>query len=237
MAWWKVGLGIWLTVVIVVALSFPIVEYPKHWYEFPIILGLEDRARIIFFHVPAAWTTVVAFLVSLWYGARYLATKDPEADNKSSMSAGLGFTFAILATISGSIWAKFNWGSFWNWDPRETSIFMLLLIYGAYFALRSSIEVEDRRARLSSVYAIIAGLTVPFFIFIMPRVMTGLHPGSKGDVQGAGPVVQFRMAPNMLVVFFAALLGFTVLYVWLFSLSVRTSRVEAILRRRNHKVG
>ncbi|PIU44472.1 MAG: ABC transporter permease [Ignavibacteriales bacterium CG07_land_8_20_14_0_80_59_12] len=226
MEWWKIGVGIWLTAVFAVALSFPIVPEPKHWYEFPVIPGLEERARIIFFHVPVAWTTVVAFLVALWNGVKYLRTMDLEADAASSNSAGLGLLFAVLATVTGSIWARFSWGSFWNWDPRETSIFVLLLIYGAYFALRSAIESEERRARLSAVYAIIAGVTAPFFVFIMPRIMTGLHPGSRGDVQGSGPVVQFHMAPNMLLVFFAALIGFTVLFAWMMEIRLRTSRLE-----------
>ena len=113
-------------------------------------------------------------------------------DVKSYAAAQLGMIFCILATVTGAVWAKFAWGSFWSWDPRQTSIFALLLIYGAWFALRSSIESEEKRATLSSVYSMIAFVTVPFFIFIMPRIMTGLHPGSADDTN-AGPVVDFKM--------------------------------------------
>ena len=96
---------------------------------------------------------------------------------------------------------RFAWGAFWSWDPRQTSIFALLLIYGAWFALRSSIESEEKRATLSAVYAIIAFLTVPFFIFIMPRIMSGLHPGSADDTN-SGPVIDFKMNANMQLIFF-----------------------------------
>ena len=106
------------------------------------------------------------------------------------------------------------------------SIIVLLLIYGAYFSLRSAVEVEEKRATLSSVYSIIAAVTVPFFIFIMPRIMTGLHPGAKGDPDGAGPVIDFKMSPNMRVVFFASLIAFTLLFIWMFSLRVRAARLE-----------
>jgi heme exporter protein C len=145
---------------------------------------------------------------------------------KSVASAGLGLMFCILATVTGSIWAKFNWGSFWNWDPRETSIFILLLIYGAYFALRSALGSDEVRARLSAVYSILAGLTAPFFIFIMPRIVGGLHPGAKGDTGGSTPVAQLYMPPNMRVVFFAGIIGFSLLFIWLLNVRVRVAHIE-----------
>ena len=205
----------------------PMVPVPAQWYELPIIPALEDKARIIFFHVPMSWTTLVAFFASMAYGIMYLKTKKLDYDLRSVSAAGLGMMFCILATVTGSIWAKFNWGSFWNWDPRETSIFVLLLIYGAYFALRSAIDVEEKRATLSAVYAIIAGVTAPFFIFVMPRIMTGLHPGAKGDEGGSTPVAQLHMPPNMRIVFFASIIGFTILYFWMFNIKIRSARLEA----------
>jgi len=222
---WKILVAVWLTLVIIASLSFPIVPSPSHWYELPNIPGLEQRARIMFFHVPMAWVTVIAFLVSMVYGIRYLTTKRLADDVRSMSSAGLGFLFCLLATVTGSLWAKFNWGSFWNWDPRQTSIFLLLLIYAAYFVLRTAVESEEKRAALSAVYSIIAFVTVPFFIFIMPRVLPSLHPGSKGDPGGAGPIIQMRIDQNMFILFLAALIGFTALFFWLWSVKVRTEKV------------
>lgn len=226
----KILLMLYLTVIIVAGIAIPMVSQPQGFLQFPVIPGLEEKARNIFFHVPMAWTSVLAFFMSLYFGIRYLKTKNTDFDLQSVSSAGLGLLFCLLATVTGSIWAKFNWGSFWNWDPRETSIFILLLIYGAYFVLRSAIEDEEKRASLSAVYSIIAGVTVPFFIFVMPRIMSGLHPGSLGDEQGSGPVVQMNMAPNMLTLFFASLIGFTLLYFWMYSLRIRTARLEKHLQ-------
>lgn len=196
---------------------------------FPFIPGLEERARIIVFHVPMAWMTVIAFLVSMWFGIAYLRRRDLEDDARSAASAGLGLLFCLLATVTGSLWAKFNWNSFWNWDPRETSIAVLLLVYGAYFALRSAIDSEEKRAALSAVYSIMAAVTVPFFIFIMPRIMPGLHPGSSNDTNAGPAMSSGGMNAVMRVALYAMLLGFIVLYAWLMSIRVRLHRL--ILRR------
>jgi heme exporter protein C len=223
-----------VTFVIIAGIAIPMVPEPQSLLEFPIIPGLEDKARNIFFHVPVAWTSVLGFLVALYYGFKYLRTKNLDYDIQSVSSAGLGMMFCLLATVTGSIWAKFNWGSFWNWDPRETSIFILLLIYGAYFALRSALASDEVRARLSAVYAILAGLTAPFFIFIMPRIVGGLHPGAKGDTSGSTPVAQLHMPPNMRFVFFASLIGFSLLFIWLLNLRIRAARVEHQLSIKDH---
>jgi len=215
-----------LTFVIVVSIAIPMVQQPQSWLEFPLIPGLENNARNIFFHVPVAWASVLGFLVAMYYGYRYLCTRDFDYDIKSVSSAGLGMMFCLLAMVTGSIWAKFNWGSFWNWDPRETSIFILLLIYGAYFSLRSAIVSEEMRARLSAVYAVLAGITAPFFIFIMPRIVGGLHPGAKGDEAGTMPVSQLHLPANMQIVLFLGIIGFSLFFVWLFTLRVRISRLK-----------
>jgi heme exporter protein C len=207
----KIVLFIWISAVIIAGLLVPIPHIP----------ALGDRARVLYFHVPTAWVTVLAFLVSMWFSIRYLKTKDLLNDHKASAAAGLGLMFCILATVTGSVWAKFNWGSFWNWDPRETSIFMLLLIYGAYFALRNALESEEQKAKLSSVYSILAFITVPFFIFILPRIVESLHPDPIINDEG-----KIHMDTAMLIIFLSSLAGFTALFFWLYSLRVRVAKLD-----------
>lgn len=231
---WKITLFILMTLVIIVGFSFPIVPHPTAWYEFPNIPGLEQKAKIIFFHVPTAWIAVIAFLTAMVQGIAYLRNKDLTHDAKSNAALQLGLVFSILAAVTGSIWAKFTWGAFWHWDPRETSIFILVLIYGSLFALRSAIENEDKRARLSAVYSIFAFLTVPFFVFIMPRIMTGLHPGSADDTN-AGPVVDFKMNATMQVVFYVSLIAFTILFVWMWRMSYKSIIYKEELSNIAHK--
>ena len=186
----------------------------------PNIPALGDKARVLYFHVPMSWISVLAFFMSMWYSIRYLKTKSIDYDIKSFSSAQLGFLFCILATATGSLWAKFNWGSFWNWDPRQTSIFVLLMIYGAYFALRSAIDAPEQRAKLSSVYSIIAAVTVPFFVFIMPRIVESLHPDPIINTQG-----KINMDRNMLIVFLTSLTGFTLLFLWVLNIKVRQEKL------------
>ncbi|HQY52750.1 MAG TPA: cytochrome c biogenesis protein [Ignavibacteria bacterium] len=199
-----------ISAVIILGLALPIPDIP----------ALGDKARVLYFHVPMSWISVLAFFMSMWYSIRYLKTRDINYDIKSFSSAQLGFLFCILATATGSLWAKFSWGSFWNWDPRQTSIFILLLIYGAYFALRSAIESEDQRAKLSSVYAIIAAVTVPFFVFIMPRIVESLHPDPIINTQG-----KINMDSSMLTIFISSLVGFTMFYLWMLNLKIRIEKL------------
>lgn len=209
--WWKILLLIWMCGVIVAVFLLPAP-----------LSQLGEVSRIFFFHVPTAWIAVLSFFISFVFSILYLKKKDITYDACASSASRLGLLFAILATISGSIFAKSTWGSFWNWDPRETSIFILLLIYGAYFALRSAVESEERKATLSSVYAILAFLTVPFLVFVVPRVYQSLHPtNSVINTQ-----LHLQMPPPILITFTASLLGFTFLFIWLFKLECEINKIS-----------
>jgi heme exporter protein C len=219
---WKIFLYFFILVISVVGIAFPIVENPTTWYQYPYIPALGENAKIIFFHVPTAWLSSVAFLMSAYYSFKYLRYKNYLDDIKSYTSAQMGIIFCILATVTGAVWANFMWGKPWSWDPRQTSIFALMLIYGAFFALRSAIEEPEKKATLSAVYSLIAFVTVPFFVYIMPRLMVSLHPGSKGDENP----ISFKMNPNMRTVFFLSLAAFSILYYWMWSLGYRSLLIK-----------
>jgi len=171
--------------------------------------GLGDYVRIAFFHIPVAWVAVIAFLVSAVQGGRYLHSGEKLADAKSAAAAQLGFLFVILATVSGAIFSKLTWGAYWNWDPRQTTIFVLLLIYGAYLTLRGAMPAGPRRAKTAAVYALFSFLTVPFLVFILPRLYFSLHPSPV--INGTG----LAMDSLMLAVLLAALLDITGIFYWL----------------------
>jgi|SRR5437667_906485 len=187
----------------------------------PIVPGLGPTTRVLYFHIPAAWITVVALAWSMLHSVLYLRRRRMDHDDHAAAAAELGLLFGIVATVSGSMWAKAVWHSYWNWDPRETSIFFLLLIYGAYLALRSSIENDERRARLSAAYSAVAFVTVPFLVFVVPRLYFSLHPDTVINARG-----KVDMDPRIQLAFLAMLVGFTGLFFWVLSLKVRLSRLE-----------
>jgi len=211
---WKFGLLIWMTLVFISAFLWT-----------PLAQGLGEFTRILYFHVPTAWVTVLAFLIGAVYSVLYLKKRDIKYDLTAEAASQIGFIFCILATLTGSIWAKVSWGSFWNWDPRETSIFILLLVYAAYFALRSAVEQPDRKAALSAVYSIFAFITVPFFVFIVPRVYASLHPDPLVNTQG-----KINMDSKMLITFLSSLFGYTVLFFWMFRNKMELVKIKIKLK-------
>ena len=176
----------------------------------PPAVGLGNLVRIAFFHIPMAWVSVLAFFMSAWWAAGYLRHRDLQADALSAASARLGFVFVLLATVSGAVFARLTWGAWWNWDPRQTTIFVLLLLYGAYLTLRAVVPDAQRRARVSAVYSLLSCLSVPFLVFVLPRFCFSLHPSPL--IQSGGRV---DMDPVMLAVLAAGLVDVTCIYFWL----------------------
>lgn len=176
----------------------------------PPIKGLGDLAKIIFFHVPTAWVSVVAFFTSAFFAAKFLRTQNFSFDALSERAARLGFIFVLLSTISGAIFSKLTWGAYWNWDPRQTTIFVLILIYGAYLTLRLTVADEKVRAKVSAVYSLLSVLTVPFLVFVIPRMYFSLHPSPV--LNSAGRV---DMDSIVLVVLIAAVVDATLIFVQL----------------------
>jgi heme exporter protein C len=210
---WKIALTLWMAVVIVAAFLFsdPAMGFPG------------QTSRIMFFHIPQAWVAVLSFLLSMIASARYLMKRSIRSDRLAVSTAELGFLFCVLATLSGSLFAKVTWGSFWNWDPRETSILVLLFIYGAYFTLRSAVTDPDKKRVFSAAYSILAFASVPFLIFILPRITFSLHP--ENTLDPTNPGMDFRT----LLVFFGSLLAYTALFIWILSLKMRMMRLTYLV--------
>jgi heme exporter protein C len=208
----KVLVTIWMTVIIVAAFV-----YADAAAGFP-----GETSRILFFHVPQAWVATLSFLISMIGSSIYLARRNLKADNLALSAAELGLLFCLLATASGSVFAKAAWGSFWNWDPRETSIVILLMIYGAYFALRSAVADPEKKRVFAAVYSILAFVTVPFLVFVVPRITASLHPEDTMNPAKPG------MDPKTLKVFLGSLLAYTGLFIWILRLRLRLLSLETV---------
>jgi heme exporter protein C len=195
---------------------------------FPMIQGLGELGRNMLFHVPMSMVAFVAFLWGTICSILYLVKKNYEYDRIARASSAAGLLFTILATVTGSIWARFSWGTFWNWDPRETSIFILLLIYAAYFMLRSLLEEsEDKKARIAAVYNIIAFVSVPFLMFVVPRITNSLHPGGGGT---EAPVLNLSGKTHtdrtLLNMHWISVVLFLFVFLWIKDLYTRILRIE-----------
>jgi heme exporter protein C len=158
--------------------------------------------------------------MAAWSSIQWLRKRRLEHDDAAAAAARLGFMFCVLATITGSIFAKVMWNSYWNWDPRETSIVLLLLVYGAYLGLRGAIEEPERRATLSAAYALVAVVTVPFLVFAVPRMYASLHPDTVLNARG-----KVEMSSDIRTVFFSSMIAFMLLYFWIYNLDRKVSRI------------
>ncbi|MEX0821261.1 MAG: cytochrome c biogenesis protein CcsA [Rhodothermales bacterium] len=204
------AVAVWLTAVILAAF---LLDIPK-------INILEHTARNLYFHVPMWFTMMAAFFVSAYHSLRYLQSRDRIRDVRALQAARVGAVFGVLGLVTGVVWARFTWyvgqNIWWNFDPKQTMAAVQLLIYGAYFTLRSSIDEPDKRARIAAVYNLFAAATVPFLLYVLPRQMESLHPGAEGN-----PAFSEITDPVMRLVFYPAVIGFIGLFWILYTQRVR----------------
>jgi heme exporter protein C len=184
----------------------------------PLAAGfIGQSSRILYFHVPMAWTAFLAFYVAGFWSLLYLfGPRAPRHDRAAAAAIELGLVFGVLATVTGAIWARIMWGAYWNWDPRQTSIVLALVFYGAYLALRDAVEDGEKRARLAAAYAVLGLVVTPFFFFVVPRITYSLHPEPVINSRG-----KIDMDPRMLLVLLSSTAGVTALFFWMHNLHTR----------------
>jgi len=192
---------------------------------------LGEASRILYFHVPVAWVAVISFFTAGYHSIMILVTERniSEREYKSYNAAYIGIFFTILTVITGSVWAKISWGSYWNWDPRETSIVILMLIYISYFSLYSSLKDNPNRTKISSVYLLLAMITMPFFIFIIPRVYFSLHPATIINAEK-----KIHLEASMKLTLFTSIALFTIFYGYIFKLMNRINSIELKLQEKHN---
>lgn len=163
--------------------------------------------RIFYFHVPSAWVAFLAFFVVFINSILYLWKKDRRWDIAAHSSAEIGVLFCSLVLITGPIWGKPTWGTWWTWEPRLTTTVVLWFIYVAYLMLRATAGEPTRRARFSAVLGIIGFIDVPI-VFMAIRWWRTIHPlVFKATSTG--------LEPSMLLTFLISLAAFNFLYVLL----------------------
>lgn len=136
---------------------------------------IAENYRIIFFHVPAGISSLLAFSVTFFSSILYLKNNRKEFDIIAESSARFGFIMITATILSGSVWAKVAWGTYWHWDPRQTLTLILWFAFAAYLALRVSIDDEIQKMKYSAVYSIFAFFAVPM-TYLSSRIFLSIHP-------------------------------------------------------------
>jgi heme exporter protein C len=218
----------WITsTLFIVALYFVLFYAPRE-----AVMG--DVQRVFYFHVSVGWVGGLAFLVTAIAGGVYLARRDRRWDDVARASVEIGVVFTFINIITGSIWARPIWNSWWTWDPRLVTATITELVYIAYLMLRQSIDDPDRRARFGAVYGIIGFISVPL-TFLSIRIFRTIHPVvfGSGDPTALGA---FDMDAKMRLAFFFSLFTFTFVYVTLFWHRLRLQHLAEKVEKKKMKM-
>ncbi len=210
---WLIGLSVLSALMIFIAIYLALLAAPD--------ADLQSETgryaqRIIYFHIATAWVGFLAFFVTFVAGIAYLRAQKRKWDIVALSSAEIGTVFMLGVLLSGSLWARPAWGTWWVWDERLTISLVQFLVYVGYLMLRTSVQDPVRRARFAAVYGIVAFISVPIN-FIAIRMWRTQHPLMFGSSGGG-------LGPNMMFAFFFSLLAFSLWYVTLMWHRIRLER-------------
>jgi heme exporter protein C len=221
-SWWKILCVVLLVYAIVGGLLLPV----------PAIRQLQETIRNLYYHVSMWFAMMILFTTSVVYSIKHLRTLDYKYDIYAREYAAIGLLLGLLGYSTGAIWASYTWadpnnpayasfGSIVR-EPKLIGAAMAILIYFAYFVLRSSITDIDKRARVSAVYNVFAYAMLFPSIWIVPRLLPSLHPGQEGN-----PALNFNdIDSGMRMVFYPAVIGWTLLGVWISTLKIRLTFIK-----------
>jgi len=198
----------------------------------PLEVEMGAVQKVFYFHVAAAWTGMLGFLAAAVSAAFYLARHDHVWDVAGMAGVEIGLVFTLIGVVSGSIWARPVWNTWWTWDPRLTTSAITILVYLAYLLLRHSLDDPERRARFSAVYAIVGFISVPL-TFLSIRLFRTIHPLLIGTAAGDA----FNMSPRMVQTFLFCLLAFSVLFSVLLWRRVRIGLLSEQIERAEQQEG
>lgn len=215
--------------------------------EVPRLPILNETIRNLFFHVTMWFAMMIMLLVSLIFSLRYLVksqkhsrltdgiesitTGDPKAiyfDWIAKYSAQIGLLFGLIGIATGAIWARYTWGDYWVFeDPKLNGAALGVLVYLAYLVLRGAIHDPDKQARIGAVFNIFAFVMYMVFVNVLPRISDSLHPGNGGNPGFSS----YDLDGNLRWVFYPAIIGWTLIGMWILDLQVRKSKISKELNR------
>jgi len=189
--------------------------------------------RVFYFHVATAWVGMLGFLVAAIAGVVYLLKHERKWDVVGFAAVEISLVFFFITIVSGSIWARPAWGTWWTWDPRLTTATIVELVYAAYLLLRQGIEDPDRRARFGAVYAILGFISVPLTFLSIRLYDRTIHPVVIGNGGGEG---DFDMTTRMMQTFMFSLFTFSVLFATLLWHRIRLGNLAEMVESLRLKI-
>lgn len=191
-------------------------------FSYPYRNVIYESIRNTYFHVPMWFALMFMFIASVYYSIMYLRKPDPELDRRAVAFTETGLLFGMLGLTTGMLWAHYAWGAAWSNDIKQLMTAVALLVYLAYFILRASFDEPEKGARLAAVYNIFAFSSLIPLLYIVPRMFASLHPGATGN-----PAFGSEDLDNtMRLVFYPAIIGFTLLGVWMAQVRFRSLRLR-----------
>lgn len=185
--------------------------------EVPRLAILNETIRNLYYHVTMWFGMIILLTASLVYSIKHLKNGLEQDDIRAEAYAKVGCLFGVLGIATGMVWAKYTWGEYWSGDPKQNASAIALLIYFAYFILRSSFEDEQQRGKIGSIYNVFAYFAMIPLLFILPRMTDSMHPGNGGN-PGFN---YFDLDGKLRMVFYPAIIGWTLLGVWVASIKIR----------------
>jgi len=189
---------------------------------------LNETIRALYFHVTMWFGMLIALLVSVIYSIKYLRGNNLKDDDIAIEFANVAILFGVLGIVTGMLWAKFAWGAYWSGDPKQNAAAIALLMYFAYLILRGSLTDKQQRGRIGAIYNIFAFAVYIPLVYILPRMTDSLHPGNGGN-PGFN---SYDIDSKLKIVFYPAVIGWTLLGTWIATVRVRIRRVERTLEDR-----
>jgi heme exporter protein C len=183
---------------------------------------LNETIRALHFHVTMWFGMILMLMVAVVYSVKFLRSNDLKHDDMALEFTNAAILFGVLGIVTGMLWAKFTWGDYWSGDPKQNASAIGLLMYFAYLILRNSLTDVHQRARIGAVYNIFAFAAFIPLIFVLPRLTDSLHPGNGGN-PGFNA---YDLDSKLRMVFYPAIIAWTLLGTWISTIRVRLRRIE-----------
>jgi len=192
------------------------------WIYAPVEVTMGILQKIFYFHLPLAWWGLISFFIVFCASLVFLITKKPVMDRLAQAAAEMGLLYSGLALVTGSLWARAAWNTWWTWDPRLSTTLVMWFIYAGYLALRQSIDNPQKMRAVCAVLGVVAFLNVPL-VFLSARMWRSIHPAVFGSGGGG-------LEPEMMTTVLVCIAAWGILTIGILLFRVRQLDIKGRIR-------